>query len=129
MRDYPYICLEQKLTKGVMASHYQNLKKYLEKSFAWSNSKDLPQNTLDIAASFQAPNGGMVYYIPADIYVSPYLSAYTALAFNWLRQAGYKIPSTVEEKLHGYLHNLLKRNVMPEFVILQLALPDEGYIE
>ena len=115
MRDYPYICWEQVLTKGVMASHFLNLKKYFEKSFTWPDSKKLPQQTLNIASSFQAPNGGMVYYIPADIYVSPYLSAYTALAFNWLKKAGYKIPTIVEEKLHQYLRNLLKRDVMPEF--------------
>ncbi|MGV7220391.1 MAG: alpha-2-macroglobulin family protein [Nitrospinales bacterium] len=115
MRDYPYICWEQKLTKGVMASHYLNLEKYIEKGFSWPDSNNLPQETLDIASGFQAPNGGMVYYIPADVYVSPYLSAYTALAFNWLSKAGYKIPTIVEEKLHKYLLNLLKRDVMPEF--------------
>jgi uncharacterized protein YfaS (alpha-2-macroglobulin family) len=115
MRDYPYICWEQVLTKGVMASHYLNLKKYFDNSFTWPASDRLPQKTLDTASSFQAPNGGMVYYIPADVYVSPYLSAYTALAFNWLKKAGYKIPTIVEEKLHKYLRNLLKRDVMPSF--------------
>ena len=58
---------------------------------------------LERAASYQAPNGGMAYYIPQDRYVSPYLSAYTALAFNWLRKSGYEIPVPVEEKLHAFL--------------------------
>ncbi len=115
LRDYPYICWEQILTKGVMASHYQKLKGYMPAEFTWEGSETLPQKTLDRAAAYQAPNGGMTYYIPQDRYVSPYLSAYTAIAFNWLRRSGYEIPSTVEEKLHKYLLTLLRRDVVPSF--------------
>jgi uncharacterized protein YfaS (alpha-2-macroglobulin family) len=115
IRDYPYICWEQRLTKGVMASHYQNLKKYMSDGFQWEGSKDMPQSTLDMASSYQAPNGGMVYYIPEDRYADPYLSAYTALAFNWLRESGYKVPSAVEDKLHEYLITMLRKDVAPDF--------------
>ncbi|HYD18015.1 MAG TPA: alpha-2-macroglobulin family protein [Patescibacteria group bacterium] len=115
MRDYPYICWEQILTKGVMASHYLNLKSYMPDSFVWPGAEKLAQAALDVASSFQAPNGGMSYFVARDDYVDPYLSAYTALAFNWLRHASYKIPETVERKLQGYLQNLLRNNVMPTF--------------
>ena len=115
MRDYPYICWEQILTKGVMASHYLNLKQYMPEKFVWADADKKPQAALDIATAFQAPNGGMTYFLAKDDYVDPYLSAYTALAFNWLRHAGYKIPENVENKLHGYLLNMLKNNVMPTF--------------
>ncbi len=115
MRDYPYMCWEQKLTKGVMASHFRRLKPYLPTSLAWPDSSALPEQTLALAASYQAPNGGMTYYNPQNPYVSPYLSAYTALAFNWLRQAGYAVPEPVEQSLHAYLQTLLRRDVMPEF--------------
>lgn len=115
MRDYPYMCWEQILTKGVMASHYLNLKKYMPDSFEWPGADKLAQAALDVASSFQAPNGGMTYFLAQDDYVDPYLSAYTALAFNWLRHAGYKIPSAVEGKLHDYLLNMLRNNVMPTF--------------
>lgn len=115
MRDYAYICWEQILTKGVMASHYMNLKKYMPDSFKWEGAEKLPQQMLDMAGSFQAPNGGMTYFIARDEYVDPYLSAYTALAFNWMRNAGHKPPQAVEDKLHGYLLNLLRNNVMPTF--------------
>lgn len=57
----------------------------------------------------------MVYYVPQDRYVSPYLSAYTALAFNWMRSAGYEVPAHVEDALHNYLKRLLKRDVLPTF--------------
>lgn len=115
IRDYPYACWEQQLTKGVMASHYNNLSDYLPDELTWENSDTLPQEVLGRAGAFQAPDGGMVYWIPRNEYVSPYLSAYTALAFNWLRESGYDVPAQVEEKLHGYLKNLLRRDVMPTF--------------
>ena len=115
IRNYAYTCWEQVLTKGVMASHFQNLKHHMPDTFIWEGSEHLPQKMLDLAAAYQAPNGGMTYFIPKNQYVSPYLSAYTALAFNWLRDSGYKIPSTVETKLHTYLLTLLRRNVVPDF--------------
>ncbi|MBN1907319.1 MAG: large extracellular alpha-helical protein [Deltaproteobacteria bacterium] len=115
MRDYPYICWEQNLTKAVMASHYQNLKKYMPADFTWEGSDNLTQSMLDKAASFQAPNGGMTYYTPNDQYADPYLSAYTAIAFSWLSERGYKIPSDVHEKLNGYLLSMLKKEQISDF--------------
>jgi uncharacterized protein YfaS (alpha-2-macroglobulin family) len=121
LRDYPYICWEQVLTQGVMASHYNNLKAYMTRDFSWQGSEDLPRSMLERAAAYQASSGGMTYYIPEDRYVSPYLSAYTALAFNWLRRSGYEIPSAVEQKLHGYLLALLRRDVVPTFYTKGMA--------
>ena len=115
MRDYPYSCWEQVLSKGVMASHFGALQGYLDASLEWPDSGELPAATLARAASYQAPNGGMTYWIPEDRNVSPYLSAYTALAFNWLRDAGHKVPSPVENRLHEYLLRLLRRDVVPSF--------------
>jgi alpha-2-macroglobulin len=115
MRDYPYLCWEQILSKGVMAAHYLNLRAYMPDSLTWEDSDKLPQTTLDSAASFQAPNGGMGYFIARDEYVSPYLSAYTALAFNWMRASGYKVPEAVEKKLHAYLQNFLRNDTAPGF--------------
>lgn len=114
MRDYGYTCWEQKLTRGVMAAHYKNLLPYMEKDF-WKDSAELPQQMLDQAANFQAPNGGMAFFTPQDEYADPYLSAYTALGFNWLRHSGYKVPAEVETRLHRYLVELLKRDATPDF--------------
>lgn len=115
LQQYPYACWEQKLTKGVMAAHYRKLKEYLPQGFVWPESKALPQETLKLAAEHQAPGGGMSFYLPSDSLASPYLSAYTALAFNWLRADGYKIPEGVETRLHDYLLALLRNNTMPSF--------------
>lgn len=115
MKDYPYICWEQKLTKAVMASHYINLKDYLSDDFSWEDPEGVVLRTLAAAENHQAPDGGMAYYKPLNNYVSPYLSAYTALAFNWLRKSGYTVPETVEKSLHLYLDKMLKRDVLPDF--------------
>ncbi|EFK07307.1 conserved hypothetical protein [delta proteobacterium NaphS2] len=121
LKDYPYTCWEQILTKGVIASHYNALKGYLASDFKWPDSELLPSKTLQRAPDFQAPNGGMVYYVPENRYVSPYLSAYTALAFSWLQKEGYKIPRVVQDRLHAYLLTLLRRNTVPDFYTKGMA--------
>ncbi len=115
IRGFDHPSWEQKLSRGVMASHFGMLRAWLDNDLEWPQSAELPSRMLADAASYQAPNGGMAYLIPADAYASPYLSAYTALAFNWLRGAGYRIPGPVETRLHEYLENLLRRNAVPSF--------------
>ena len=115
MRDYPYFCWEQKLTKGVMASHYKNLQAYLPDTLKWPESDTLTQKTLGLAPEYQAPNGGMAFWVAKNERVSPYLSAYTALAFDWLRDSGYNVPTEVENNLHDYLAALLRKDIMPSF--------------
>jgi alpha-2-macroglobulin len=118
MRDYPYICWEQQLTKAVMAANYKRLSAYLGKGVSWPGSDAIPAETLANAAAFQAPGGGMAYWVADDRYVDPYLSAYTALAFNWLRTQGYTVPQEVETKLHAYLQNFLKGDALPDYYTL-----------
>jgi len=115
MRDYPYLCWEQMLSRGVMASHFLALRDWLPRELQWPEAELLPQRTLDRAADFQTPSGAMAYFLPRDEYASPYLSAYTALAFRWLAEQGYAVPPGVEAKLQDYLATLLRRDVLPTF--------------
>jgi uncharacterized protein YfaS (alpha-2-macroglobulin family) len=115
LRDYPYYCWEQRITKAAAAMQYLTLKQYLPKTFTWPDAEKVIKQTLDDAAGFQAPNGGMTFYIAQDQYVSPYLSAYTAIAFNWLKKAGYTVSKNVEDKLHAYLLELLRKDLVPDF--------------
>lgn len=110
VRDYPYLCWEQRLTKALMALHYKNLRGYLPDDVTWNEAEALPKQLLLDAASFQAPNGGMAYWQPTDARTDAYLSAYTALAFNWLKKSGYEVPAAVEEKLHAYLQTYLRQD-------------------
>ncbi|MBF0377181.1 MAG: large extracellular alpha-helical protein [Desulfamplus sp.] len=116
MAKYPYGCWEQKISKAVMASHFMELKDYLNtETLLWEEAPQLPDKTLQLASQFQAPNGGMAYFTPDDNYVCPYLSAYTALTFGWLKARGFKIPQDVEQKLWDYLATLLRKDVFPTF--------------
>ncbi|MFK5951881.1 MAG: MG2 domain-containing protein, partial [Desulfobacterium sp.] len=115
MRDYAYTCWEQKLTRAVMASHYKALENRLKTRVTWEDAGEVPDNMLKAAPSFQAPNGGMTYFKPEDNRVSPYLSAYTALAFNWLKERGYQPLQSVEIHLQEYLLTLLRQNILPDF--------------
>src|SRR5262249_35603656 len=54
-------------------------------------------------------------YLPQDQYVSPDLSAYTALAFTWLHTRGYVVPTAVEARLHDYLLAYLRHESAPDF--------------
>ncbi len=114
MGRYPYYCWEQRLTKAVMAAHLVALQDWVS-GVNWPGHQELTQQTLDLAPDFQAPNGGMAYWVAADGYVSPYLSAYTALAFGWLETRGYRIPAGVSEGLDEYLDRLLRDDVFPSF--------------
>ncbi len=115
VRDYPYLCWEQRLTKALMAVSYLQLRQYLAPDLDWPESKTLPQTMLNDASSFQAPDGGMAFWTPEEARVSPYLSAYTALAFNRLRAAGYTVPEDVQKSLDEYLKRLLRSNTTPSF--------------
>ena len=115
VRDYPYLCWEQRLTKALMAANYIQLRAYLGADIVWPEAQTLPQTFLNDASMFQAPNGGMAFWTPEDSRVSPYLSAATALSFNRLRDAGYSVPADVEKRLDGYLQALLRSNTTPTF--------------
>jgi len=118
MQTYPYLCWEQRLTKAVMAANFKRLHAYLGKDVSWPGSEGIPDEALGDAAQFQAPSGGMAYWIADERYVDPYLSAYTALAFNWLRAQGYTPPAQVEKRLHAYLQAFLKGDAVPDWYTL-----------
>jgi len=115
VRDYPYLCWEQRLTKALMAANYTQLQAYLGSDISWPEARTLPQTFLNDASMFQAPNGGMDFWTSDDSRVSPYLSAATALGFNRLRNAGYTVPEDVEKRLDTYLQALLRSNTAPSF--------------
>ncbi len=110
LRDYPHDCWEQRLSRALGAARSIELADYLPADFAWDGAEQLAERVLADMTSFQAPNGGMAYWRPEDRYVSPYLSAYTALGLAWLAEAGYVIPQAAEKRLHSYLDRLLRND-------------------
>ncbi|MCU0588407.1 MAG: MG2 domain-containing protein [Syntrophobacteraceae bacterium] len=110
MRDFPHPCWEQILSKGLMAAFYGELKPYVDPGFEWAESQDLPARTVARAAEFQDASGGMCYFVPRLENVDPYLSAFTALALEWLRERGHVPPPAVEEGLEKYLQTFLRHD-------------------
>jgi alpha-2-macroglobulin len=70
VRDYPYVCWEQRLAKALLAANYLKLHGYLGADLKWPEANVLPQGMLDEASSFQAPNGGMAFWVGEDARVS-----------------------------------------------------------
>ncbi|HET6588089.1 MAG TPA: hypothetical protein VFG67_10015, partial [Oleiagrimonas sp.] len=95
---------EARLSRAILASDYQRLKPVLGKSVDWPHSGKVITTELEAAADFQAPDGGMVFWIPRNRFVSKYLSVYTALVFDWFEDAGHEPPPLVRERLWIYLH-------------------------
>lgn len=121
LKDYPYSCWEQSLTRTIGASIYKELEQRVGDTISWSDATTFIVSSLQKAAGFQAPNGGMTFYVPRDENADPYLSAYTALAFIWLRDAGISLPPDVEEKLVQYLQRYLRENISSTFYTAGMA--------
>jgi uncharacterized protein YfaS (alpha-2-macroglobulin family) len=115
LKEYPYRCWEQRLSRAVAASLYLSLHDYIADDFKWNEAQKLITTMRDDAINFQAPNGGMAFYKGVNEYVSPYLSAYTALEFAWLKKQGYPIAQHVENQLHHYLLSLLSHDAFAEY--------------
>lgn len=113
--DYPFFCWEQRVTKAVMAANYAALENYLPADMKWQDAANVLKEMVASAADYQAPNGGMAYWVPSSERVDPYLSAYTSLAFGWLRQRGVEIPEAVDAKLQDYLGEFLRKDVAPKY--------------
>lgn len=115
MRDYPYPCWEQVLSRSVMASGYVGLKDWISGAVEWDGAARDVQSGLDAMPAYQAPNGGMAYFIARDENVDPYLSAYTGVVLGWMEARGYTVQIAAKDKLHDYLLNLLRQDVAPSF--------------
>lgn len=115
MKDYPYSCWEQKISRAVVAAYYKDLKGYIGNQLEWSKSEEFTRKLIEESGAFQAPDGGMAYFRAKDDYVDPFLSAFTALSFGWLTEQGYQIPPLVEERLLTYLAQLLKQDFVETY--------------
>ena len=90
VRDYPYKCWEQRLSTAVVAAHYSMLRDRLQ--MEWQDTDTYVEEVLESAVDYQSDRGGFSYWTGESDYADPYLSAYTALAFHWLQEAGYEVP-------------------------------------
>ena len=136
VRDYPYQCWEQRLSSAVVAAQFSRLKERL--NVDWKNATQYIDDVLKAAEKFQSErSGGFGYWSGESSHADLYLSAYTALAFRWLADAGYKVPEEVLEKLLEFLEDQtvyrlpdylsLNRSVVPSLrLMIANALVQHG---
>ena len=104
VRDYPYQCWEQRLSSAVVAAQFSKLSERM--SIDWEDASQYIQDVLESASEFQSANsGGFGYWSGESIHPDLYLSAYTALAFRWLVDAGFEVPPVVLQNLLEYLED------------------------
>lgn len=101
MRDYPYSCWEQQISRAWAAAIYLRSKDAVSSEDIWPDAEEFIKKTLANSALYQADSGAMGYFQPQ--HPSPYLSAYTSFVFVQLRARGFEPPIQVEEKLAKYL--------------------------
>ncbi|MXW52501.1 MAG: hypothetical protein F4Z66_00640 [Gammaproteobacteria bacterium] len=106
IKDYPYDCWEQQLSKAVIAAKYGGLKKHFD--LEWPQADEYLQSVLGSASDYQTSLGGFDYWSDGGGYSSPFLSAYTAQALKWMGDEGHDIQDAVVSGLLAYLQNQLE---------------------
>ena len=121
VRDYPYQCWEQRLSTAVVAAYYSMLRDRLH--VEWPDAEAYIDEVLESAVDYQSDRGGFAYWTGESEYADPYLSAYTALAFHWLQEAGYEVSETLMQELLGYLKRFLSRPFPEYFGLDKTTIP------
>lgn len=110
LKEYPYLCLEQKLSRIfplIIGEDLINLYDLAElKGKSLRNFVNLILKDLE---KFQSESGGFKYF-ESDIYENEYLSIYTMYVIYHAICKGYKINDKVKEKGLNYLESLLEEN-------------------
>ena len=102
MRDYPYICLEQRVSRSVA----------LHDSKLWSGVvAELPS---------YVDSDGLLKYFPMMQQGSDVLTAYVLAVTN---EAGLKIPAAIEEQMRGGLQGFVEGKIIRDEAIQTVDLP------
>lgn len=110
LKDYAYLCLEQKLSRIfplVIGEDIINL--YNLSELKGNNLRNFVGSILKDVQKCQSENGGFKYY-DTDIYENEYLSIYTMYVIHHAFNRGYKIDHKIIEKGLNYLESLLEEN-------------------
>jgi len=144
--NYPYRCLEQRLSRIFPLILFKNMVESFDFSFPEGKSPDqIVKETLKEVSLYQRPNGGFSYWEDSS-YDSPYLTCYTLFILKKAQEAGYEVPSRIIEKGAGYLKELLHGKLEKEkypynslswssseafalYVLSLLEKPEPAYME
>jgi alpha-2-macroglobulin len=109
--DYPYGCLEQRISRilplivGEELINQFKLAPVIGKAL-----RDTVQKVLDEVPEYQLSNGGFVYFKESEAEPCPYLSAYTMYVLKRAVAAGYKVDEPAVEKGKEFLKEVLRWN-------------------
>ena len=144
--NYPYRCLEQRLSRIFPLILFKDMIKSFDFSFPEGKSpEEIVKGTLKEVSLYQRPNGGFSYWEDSS-YDSPYLTCYTLFILKKAQEAGYEVSSRIIEKGAGYLkellHGKLKKEKYPYnslswrsseafalYVLSLLEKPEPAYME
>ncbi|MGB9005863.1 MAG: Ig-like domain-containing protein [Candidatus Aminicenantales bacterium] len=148
LTDYPYLCLEQRLSSilpYLVASKV--IQEFELTSLKPEQMKKHVQDNLDKMADYQADSGGFKVW-PDSRYDSPFLTGYAVFALIKAGQAGYTINQGSLDRAAEFLRGLLRdKNASKRypygyspqawktamaFALYDLALlkkPESGYVE
>jgi hypothetical protein len=144
--DYPYLCLEQRLSRIFPLILSQDIVESFDFSFPQGkSSEEIVKETLKEVSLYQRPNGGFSYWEDSS-YDSPYLTCYTLFILKKAKEAGYEVSSSIMEKgvkyLKELLHGKLEKQKYPYgsaswksseafslYVLSSLGQPEPAYME
>lgn len=104
--SYPYTCWEQTMVRAVSLGQFIRLKQYLSIPELSKDPESWVEELLSDMPKFQYDNGAMAFWKPDPRTIDPYLSVFTALGLQWLKDSKVKSPDSAREKLFGYVHRL-----------------------
>jgi len=144
--NYPYRCLEQRLSRIFPLILFKNRLENFDFSLPQGQNPDeIVEETLREISLYQKPNGGFSFWQDSS-YDSPYLTAYTLFILKKAQEAGYGVPSTVMERgsayLQEFLHGKLEKEKYPYdsaswisseafslYVLSLIGKPEPAYVE
>ncbi|MGE3062916.1 MAG: MG2 domain-containing protein [bacterium] len=110
LKDYRYLCLEQKLSRAfpfIIGEEVINL--YNLSSIKKDKLRKYVSNLLKDVSKCQSGNGGFKYY-EDDQYESEYLSLYAMYVLHYASKAGYNIDSEILNRGLEYIELLVDNN-------------------
>uniref|UniRef100_A0A7V0Z5Y7 Alpha-2-macroglobulin family protein n=1 Tax=candidate division WOR-3 bacterium TaxID=2052148 RepID=A0A7V0Z5Y7_UNCW3 len=106
--DYPYGCLEQRLSRILPLIVGEDIiNQFKLAPVTGKELRDSVQKVLDEVLQYQTYTGGFLYF-KESCCPCPYLSAYTMFVLKRAHNAGYRIDQKVVEKGKEFLNNILR---------------------
>jgi uncharacterized protein YfaS (alpha-2-macroglobulin family) len=106
--DYPYGCLEQRLSRVLPLIVGEGIINQFKLAPVTGKAlRDTVQKVIDEVHLYQAYNGGFLYF-KESIYPCPYLSAYTMYVLKRARDAGYVVDQAMTDRGTDFLELVLR---------------------